>query len=251
MRAFGGTYLQLQLWMILLPVLLTGPTVRSEPVKIFADAQAAYERGDYTVAAQDYLELTTSAPSAGVFLNLGNAEWQQGQVTPALLAWERALLLAPRDPQARNNLQFAREIAQLDSPDLTWGEIAAAWLPARWWAWLACGSLWLAISLAILPPVLRWRKTGWQQAGVALGLGVFLLSLPANIGAVTRTRIGFVGVAETPVSLTPTAEGEALTRLAAGEPGRVLRAHGNYLLIKTRLTSGWVEREKFSLICPD
>lgn len=248
---FRSTYLFGRLRVILCSLLLVGFTARSETATTFGAAQAAYERGDYAVAAQTYSELISNAPSAGVLLNLGNAEWQQGQVTPALLAWERALLLAPRDPQARNNLQFVREIAQLDSPDLTWGEIAAAWLPAASWAWLACGSLWLAISLAILPPVLRWRKTGWQQAGMALGLGVFLLSLPANIGAVTRTKIGFVREAETPVSLTPTAEGEALTRLAAGEPGRVLRTHGGYLLIQTRLTSGWVEREKFSLICPD
>lgn len=244
-------FLRLPPGAILLLLLLTGAVTRGATANNFSAAQAAYERGDYASACRSYLELATNAPSVGGLLNLGNAHWQQGQVTEALLAWERALLLAPRDPQARNNLQFARETAQLEAPDWTWGEIAASWLPANAWAWLACGSLWLAVSLAVLPTVLRWRKTGWQQAGMALGLGVFLLSLPANYGVWTRAKIGLAREAETPVRLTPTAEGEALTRLAAGEPARVLRAYGDYLLIKTRLTSGWVAREKFSLIYPD
>lgn len=85
---------------------------------------------------------------------------------------------------------------------------------------------------------------------MAIGLGIFLLSLPANYGAWTRTSLGLVLEAETPLRLTPTAEGEATTRLAAGEPARVLRSRGKYLLLRTRLTTGWVERSKFGFICP-
>jgi tetratricopeptide (TPR) repeat protein len=216
----------------------------------FAQAQAAYGEGNFAAAAQGFALLASNSPSAGVYQNLGNAEWQRGRVAEALLAWERALWLSPRDANARNNLQFAREIAQLESPDLTWGEITSTWLPGSWWAWLACGSLWFAVSLTVLPSVLRWRKSGWQQALVAIGLGVFLLSLPANFGALTRRATGFILQAETPLRLTPTAEGEAVTRLAAGEPARVVRSRGKYLLIRTRLTSGWVEREAFGFISP-
>lgn len=216
----------------------------------FARGQQAYERHDFAVAAQSFAAAVSNAPSAGTYQNLGNAEWLSGHVAEALLAWERAMWIEPREANARNNLQFAREIAQLEAPDLTWGEIASTWLPGDWWAWLACGSLWFAVSLAVLPSVLRWRKSGWQQALMAIGLGIFLLSLPANYGAWTRTKIGFALDAETPLRLTPTAEGEAPTRLAAGEPGRVLRERGRYLLIRTRLATGWVEREKFGRITP-
>jgi tetratricopeptide (TPR) repeat protein len=216
----------------------------------FAAAQTAYTNGYFAEAAQGFALLASNAPSVGVLQNLGNAEWQRGNVAAALLAWERALWLSPRDANARNNLQFARETAQLEAPDLTWGEIAAGWLPASWWAWVACGSLWFAVSLAVLPAVLRWRKAGWQQALMAIGLGVFLLSLPANYGALSRTALGFILRAETPLRLTPTAEGEAVTHLAAGEPARVIKTRGKYFLIRTRLTSGWVERDAFAFICP-
>jgi hypothetical protein len=109
--------------------------------------------------------------------------------------------------------------------------------------------LWFAVGLAVLPSVLRLRKSGWQQALMAVGLGAFLLSLPANYGAVTRTTLGLVLEAETPLRLTPTAEAEATTKLAAGEPARVMRSRGKYLLIRTRLATGWIESGKFGFIC--
>ncbi len=217
----------------------------------FAGGQEAYERGDYETAIANFRALAVTTPAAGIFLNWGNSEWQLGHTTEALLAWERALLISPHDAQARNNLQFARETAQIEAPHWTWGEIAAAWLTARTWAWLACLSFWFAVSLAVLPPVLRWRKTSWQQAGMAFGLGVFLLSLPANYGTWTRTKVGFIAGAETPLRLTPTTEGEPVVRLAAGEPGRVLRTHDGYLLVQTRLARGWVTREEFSFLIAD
>jgi hypothetical protein len=161
----------------------------------------------------------------------------------AIIAWERALLLNPRSRDSENNLSFAREIAQLESPDWTWCEIAASWLPEKIWAWIACASFWFAIGMLIVPGVLRWKKTATQQAAVALGLVLFLLSLPANYGIWTRSRIGFAYRNDTALKLTPTKDGEPITRLAAGEPGRVL-------LIRTRRMTGWIERDGFEFITP-
>ncbi|MGC3960140.1 MAG: hypothetical protein QM813_20095 [Verrucomicrobiota bacterium] len=236
-------------WLFLMR-LLVNPAVGAE-VADFTRGQQAYDRQDFPAAVRSFAIAVSNAPSAGAYRNLGNAAWQGSDVAKALLAWERAAWIDPRDPDVRNNLQFAREIAQLEAPDLTWGEIASTWLPVDWWAWLACGSLWFAVSLAVLPAVFRLRKSGWQQAFMAIGLGIFLLSLPANYGAVTRTNLGLMLSAETPLRLTPTAESEPVTKLAAGEPARVLRSRGKYLLLRTRLATGWVEREQFGRICPE
>ena len=170
---------------------------------------AAYEQKDFSLAAKLFTESAVFQPAAGTFQNLGNAEWQEGRTAEAILAWERAACLNPLDLYAKSNLKFARESAQLEAPELTWCEIAASWLPANVWAWLACGSLWFAIGMMMLPGVLRRRKSATQQALVALCLGVFLLTLPANYGVWTRSRIGFVLKRETPLRLTPTAEAEA------------------------------------------
>ncbi len=225
-------------------------TVASDNSDSFQRGTVAYTNNDFPLAAKLFAESATTAPHAGTFQNLGNAEWQEGRTAEAIIAWERASHLNSFERNAENNLKFARESAQLESPELTWCEIAASWLPANVWAWLACGSLWFAVGAMILPGVLRWRRSATHQAVVALSLGVLLLTLPANYGVVTRSQIGFVLKRETPLRLTPTAEAEASTRLAAGEPGRVLRERGNYIFIRTRRTTGWVEREGFTLVTP-
>jgi hypothetical protein len=216
----------------------------------FADGVTAYGEKDFVQAVEIFTALSTNAPRAGVWRNLGNAHWQRGEIAPALLAWERATWLDPFDAAIPNNLKFARNAAQLEAPDLTWYEIASTWLPLNWWAGLATISLWLAVGSLLWPVVLRRRKSAPQQAVVALGLGIFLLSLPANFGAGTRTKIGFVLQRDTPLRLTPTMEGEPITRLAAGDPARVVRKRGDYLLVQTRHTRGWVTRAEFELICP-
>jgi tetratricopeptide (TPR) repeat protein len=223
--------------------------VNAAAVDSFTTGTAAYLSGDYDQAARAFRTAVAQRPSSGGLRNLGNAEWQRGQNGGAILAWEQALWVNPFDGRARNNLRFAREKAQIDSPELTWYEIASSWLPVNWWAWLAGLSLWLAVGALILPGVFRWRKATWPQAVAALGLGLFLVSIPAHVGALTRSNIGFVLNAETPLRLTPTAGGETLTRLAAGEPARRLRTRGNYVFVRTNRSSGWMEKSQLGLIC--
>lgn len=214
----------------------------------FPSGVAAYEAGNFEQAAQAFQESSKARPAAGTFQNLGNAEWKRGHTAEAILAWEQARLINPYDANSRNNLKFARDAAQLEAPALGWHEVASTWLPAGAWAWIGGGSLWLAVGLLLLPGIFRWRKASWHQAVAALCLGIFLLSIPANAGVITRARIGFVTTGDTPLRLTPTANGEAVTRLAAGEPARWVRARGNYVFIRTSHATGWIRREQFDLV---
>jgi tetratricopeptide (TPR) repeat protein len=215
----------------------------------FKAGNEAYKAGDYGPAAQAFRKAVALQPSSGALQNLGNAEWQRGRAGDAILAWEQALWVNPFDGNARNNLRFARESAQLESPELTWYEIASAWLPVNCWAWIAGISLWSAVGALVLPGVFRWRKAAWPQAVAALGLGLFLVSIPAHAGALRRSNVGFVLKADTPLRLTPTSGAEVLTRLAAGEPARRVRTRGNYVFVRTNRSSGWIEKSQLGLIC--
>jgi len=238
----------LRFFLVLGLMVLSGWAEASPPTNSFHAGITAYERNDFPLAAKLFAESAAAASAPGTFQNLGNAEWQNGRSAAAVIAWERALSLNPFDRAAENNLKFAREFAQLEAPELTWYEVASTWLAPTWWAWLAGGSFWFAVGMMLVPGILRRRKSATQQALVALGLGVFLLSLPANYGVFTRSQIGFALAAETPLRLTPTADGEPITRLAAGEPGRILRERGKYLFIQTRRGTGWLERTELSRI---
>jgi tetratricopeptide (TPR) repeat protein len=217
---------------------------------LFNDGIAAYQAADFSRATAAFREAATQQPAAGTFRNLGNAEWHRGRVGAAIIAWEQARWLDPYDTDSRNNLRFARATAQLETPELAWYEVGSTWLPLNGWAWITGASLWLVAGALTLPGILRRRKAGWYQAMVAVGLTLFLLSLPAHVGVRARSQIGFVLIKNTPLRLTPTAEAQVVTRLAAGEPARWERQRGNYFFIRSSRAAGWVERDEFGLVCP-
>ena len=232
---------------LLLSSLLAASALANSDASFIAGTQA-YHAGDYATAAQAFRESAARHPSSGTLQNLGLAEWQRGLAGPAVLAWEQSLSLDPFNKATRMNLRFARKTVQLEAPDLTWYEVLSTWLPVNWWAWIASISFWLTIAIALLPGILRLRKAAWHQAVAALGLMLFLLTLPALAGVHTRSRLGFVLQKDTPLRLTPTQEAQPITRLAAGEPARWAKPRGNYVLIRTSRGLGWVERAQFGLM---
>ena len=215
---------------------------------LFRFGTNSFAAGEYAQASTAFYQAAALQPSGGTLQNLGLSEWQSGHTGPAIVAWEQALWVDPFNQAARANLRFARRAAQLETPDLNWAEVVSSWLPANWWAWVGGISLWTAVAASAVPGLLRWRKSAWHQAVAALGLAVFLLSFPAHMGIDSRARLGFILVKDVPLRLTPTAEAQTVTRLAAGEPGRIVRKHGNYLLLRISHTMGWIEQNQFQLI---
>ncbi len=216
----------------------------------FRRGSETYHARDFIASVAAFRQSVAQRPGAGALQNLGLAEWQSGNVGEAVLAWERAGWLDPANRAARSNLEFAREKAQLEAPELRWYEVPSSWLSANAWAWITSLALWFTTGIIVLPIVLRKRRTTWQQALAAAGLVVFLISVPAQVGVWTRSRIGFVTGKGVTLRLTPTIEAEAVTQLAPGEPVRWLRARGNYLLVQTSRNIGWLEKHEIGLVCP-
>lgn len=225
-------------------------TTRAAADDYFAQGLAACRAGQIPEAAIAFEKSAGQQPAAGTLDNLGVVEWQRGHAGAAILAWERARWIDPSDPRANQNLKFARTVAQVDEPQLKWFETASTWLPPEAWAWMAGASLWLAAGALVLPGVFRRRKSGWHDTLAALGLVLFLFSLTANYGVVSRMQTGFVVKRNAPLLLTPTREGEVISTLTAGAPARKLRTRGDYFLIRAECGTGWIERGQFGLVCP-
>ena len=223
-------------------------SVRAGTNDFFAQGTGFSRAGQFPDAAAAFAKSAQLLPAAGTLVNLGLAEWQRGHAGAAILAWEQARWIDPFDARAVTNLKFARQVAQVDAPQLKWFESASTWLPPAAWAWLTGASLWLAAGALVLPGVFRRRKAGGHQMLAALALVAFCFSLTANIGVVSRTQIGFVLGKNVPLRLTPTQAGNVISTLTAGEPARQLRTRGNYRFIRTAGESGWVEQGEFRLV---
>ena len=217
---------------------------------VFERGLEAAKTAEYGKAADAFTASLGTQPASGTLLNLGLVEWRRGRVGEAVLSWQRALWIDPRNREAQNNLRFAGRSADIDLPELTWFEVASTWLPSNNWVWITSVSLWLAACMVTLPGILRWRRAGWHQSLAAVGLGVFLLSVPAHVGVVTRTNIGVVLEKGALLRLTPTEQAEMVSPLAAGESARKLREKGNYWFVNTRHGNGWIRKDQFALVCP-
>jgi tetratricopeptide (TPR) repeat protein len=249
-REWNRLRIGFEILLLWLGIGMAAPCAAASAEALFREGAGAYRAGDYPRAARAFGEAAGRRPASGTLQNLGNAQWQSGQTGRAIVAWEQALWLDPFNRAARNNLRFARKAMQVEAPELSWDEVVSRWLPIDWWAWITGASLWLAVGMVLLPGILRRRKAAWHQAVAALGIMVFLLSVPAHFGVHTRSRIGFVVQKDAPLRLTPTQDAQVLARLSAGEPARWVRARGPYALIRTSRALGWIEQEQFSLVCP-
>jgi hypothetical protein len=233
---------------MLLPAGLAHAASPSSADALFHAGALAYTSGEYNASASAFRDSARTQPASGTLENLGLAEWQRGQPGLAILAWEQSLWLDSFNKSSHENLRFARKAAQVETPQLVWYEGISTWLPMNWWAWISVCTFWVALAAVFLPGIVRAKKRGWHQAIAALSLTLFLLSIPAAFGIQSRSRLGFVLQKDTPLQLTPTAEGQVVTRLAAGDPVRLQRSHGAFCLVKTSHTSGWVNRDQLGFI---
>ena len=97
-------------------VVALAPPARAQAPAAFADARKAYEAEQFDKARDLLLSAARTAPkNAEVFLLLGKAHYQLGELGEAVTAWQRTLRLAPREPYAVKMLQRLRsEVRDVD-----------------------------------------------------------------------------------------------------------------------------------------
>jgi len=78
-------------------------------------ANQLYETGRYQEAAQIYEQMISQGMvNSSVYYNLGNAYLKQGDHGRAILNYQRAARLSPRDPDIKANLAIARALSASD-----------------------------------------------------------------------------------------------------------------------------------------
>lgn len=86
--------------------------IRTDVPDLFLQANEAYTQQEFTRAVDLYEEILGLGRESGpVYYNLGNAYFRAGDVGRAVLNYERALTLIPRDPDLRANYRYARSLA--------------------------------------------------------------------------------------------------------------------------------------------
>ena len=106
MKRFLG-FLLILLWLV--------PSVyaASDIAKVFQDANTSYRTGDYSGAASLYESLIEREPAvAALYYDLANAYVRLGKLSHAILNYEKALRLDPRNADVRENLRYTRSLLE-------------------------------------------------------------------------------------------------------------------------------------------
>lgn len=146
------------------------------------NADAEYKRGNYQQAIKDYTELLKQGVNADLYYNLGNAYYRTDNVTQAILAYERALMLSPGDDDIRFNLQFAtsKTIDKITPESkmffVTWYQSLVNFTSVDNWAVMAIASIVLVLLLVLMflfGPNELLRKIGFYGGCLFFILFVF------------------------------------------------------------------------------
>ena len=148
---------------------MAGP-VRAEADAIFNKANTDYAAGHFPAAIAGYESLVRSRQwNPALFYDLGNAYFRAGDFGRAILNYERALALDPRQPETRANLQLARDQSRAIELVPGWTETDLDFLTRDQFAWLAAAAFWGAAAIAVGLYFAQRRAIVWIFALMLLG----------------------------------------------------------------------------------
>jgi hypothetical protein len=206
----------------------------------------AYLRGDYAAAAAAYQQLDKQqVVSTDLYYNLGVTYFRQGLLGRAIWAFERALVVAPDDEDARFNLVQARKLAEQRTHDKLegaereplWSRVVTYISPATQ-VWLFCGLYLGCFALLFV----RRRMTDESRLAITtgaaiLGAGALLAGLLV-LGRMNLDRIPFAIVLPDTVAVKEGADNNFRTsfQVHSGLRVRVIERDQDWLHV--RLANG-------------
>ena len=221
----------------------------------FDTANQLYMEGRFADAAAGYeAMLQTGNISEAILFNRGNALFKEGKTGLAIVAYREAQVLAPRDPDLRVNLQFARTRARGGTP----------YQINRWKSWLDSLNLneWTALVVAafwvcfLLLAAAQWRKElraalGKYIIGAGLAAAILGVCLVIELQSNYFAKSAIVTIGEADIRTSPFDEAQSLFKVRDGIELEVLDHKDNWLEVADSAQRiGWVRRDEVVIFQP-
>jgi type IV secretory pathway VirB2 component (pilin) len=188
--------------------------------------------------------------SADGLYNLANSYARAGKPGLAVLAYERAGLLAPHDPDIAANLAYVRAAAHVVTPPGSrLGQLGLA-TPPNWAAWL--GILGLVVAGAGLVAGKATSRMRWlRRCSLVLGSGLMALAAFNAMLLWPRMHEAVVLIDDTPARVSPAPMADTAFVLREADSVRMLAEHDEFMLVRTgNGRSGWVATANLAAVVP-
>jgi hypothetical protein len=238
-------------WLVGLHVAFAGPG------DDFKSANQLYDAGKFAEAATVYEKIEPK--TAHVYYNLGNTHFRAGKLGLAILDYERARRLAPRDPDIVANLKFAEQrlgVDDVNAPPHAWQKFLRSIIESRSsteWGMYELTALWLtalAMGACLYIPRLR---TGLLVVAAAAFVG-FAASAFALGDEVLRDRMSPAAVVvagETDARFAPISDSTTHFKLIEGTRVVVREDRGQWLFVeRADGQQGWVKSDAVERVVP-
>lgn len=224
--------------LLLVLALLLPVQPAAEADTLFTLGNRLYAEGDFQGAVAAYEGAAEAGwTSPALELNLGAAYFEAGELGRAVLHFERAHRLAPRDPEIAHNLRLARARVDLSPAPLPPTEAVARWLAAHVGAdGLALGLFVLYLAVLGLVGVRVWTKTPrpWLRRALLVLVPLGLLVTVAAVGTAryaAQPRAVIVA-GEAAVRASPSATSGTTATLPEGAVLPVTDARGGWHAVR-------------------
>ncbi|MGA2605268.1 MAG: tetratricopeptide repeat protein [Verrucomicrobiia bacterium] len=239
------------IWLVGLRVVFAGPG------EDFKSANQLYDTGKFTEAAAVYERIEPK--TAHVYYNLGNAHFREGKLGSAILDYERARRLAPRDPDILANLKFAEQrlgVDDVNAPPRAWQKLLRSVIESRTsteWEVYELLALWLtALAVGACLYIPRLRTGLLAIAAVAfVGFAVSVFALGREVLNDRTTPAAVVVTAETDARFAPVPDSTTHFKLTEGTRVVIREDRGQWLFVeRADGQQGWVKSDTIERITP-
>ena len=248
------TFISKTVAMLIIAVAFASATLAS-PADDFKAANQLYDAGKFAdaIAAYEKIEPKT----AYLYFNLGNAHFRAGETGKAIVNYERARRLSPRDPDILANLKFAQQklgVEEVNAPPKVWQRIVRSAIDShtpREWSVYELVGIWLATLAVGLAMWLRRVRTTLLVVSAAAFVWLLVAGSALSYQMMDERTAprAVVVVRQADARFAPLPDSTVHVRLLEGTEGSVLEDRGQWLLMeRADGQQGWVRRESVELI---
>lgn len=211
--------------------------------ELFSKANDFYKNGQYTKAAQLYLNIEKSGlQSDDLYFNLGNSYYKLNKVAPSIYYYEKALKLNPIHADAKNNLAFAKRMTIDVIEDLPktflqrFSSTVVQKLTYDTWAIVAVSSSFLAAFLFLLYYFSASPKKKIFYFNTTI-LAVFVMAVTvffafSNYKTTQKRKSAIIFPQKVDIKNSPSIDGDQVFELHEGTKVTVLDELSNWKKIK-------------------